>query len=242
MLQIREIVYFYRNIKTCRMLNYELLSKSPVFRGLDAGTTKRLLDEVNFRIRKYTPGSVIAISGDEINSLQIVVSGLVKGEMVDYSGRTLKIEDIGAPRALAPAFLFGSSNRYPVNVTAVTEAEILTIDKHDFVRMLRSDERLLTNYLDTISNRSQFLSDKLRFITFKTIKGKLANYILEKAGQNLKSIRFGRSQQELADFFGVARPSLSRALKEMEEEGIIVAGGKDVTIIDRQGLVDLTRL
>lgn len=242
MLQIREIVYFYRKIKTCRMINYELLSRSPVFRGLDAGTTKRLLDEVNFRIRKYTPGSVIAISGDEINSLQIVVSGLVKGEMVDYSGRTLKIEDIGAPRALAPAFLFGSSNRYPVNVTAVTEAEILTIDKHDFVRMLRSDERLLTNYLDTISNRSQFLSERLRFITFKTIKGKLANYILEKAGQNLRSIRFGRSQQELADFFGVARPSLSRALKEMEEEGIIVAGGKDVTIIDRQGLVDLTRL
>lgn len=223
------------------MLNYELLSRSPVFRGLDAGTTRELLEKVNYRIRKYTPGSVIALSGEEITSLQIVASGMVKGEMVDYSGRTLKIEDIGAPRALAPAFLFGSSNRYPVNVTAVTEAEILTIDKHDFVRLLCSSDCLLTNYLDTISNRSQFLSEKIRFIAFKTIKGKLANYILAKAGQNLRSIRFGRSQQELADFFGVARPSLSRALREMEEEGIITAGGKDITILNRDGLIALTK-
>ncbi|MFO7574966.1 MAG: Crp/Fnr family transcriptional regulator [Bacteroidales bacterium] len=223
------------------MLNYELLSRSPVFRGLDAEKTKRVFEKVNYRIRKYTPGSVIALSGEEIISLQIVVSGMVKGEMVDYSGRTLKIEDIGAPRALAPAFLFGSNNRYPVNVTAVTEAEILTIDKHDFVRILGGDDLLLTNYLDTISNRSQFLSEKIRFITFKTIKGKLANYILEKAGKNLSSIRFGRSQQELAEFFGIARPSLSRALKEIEDEGIIIAGGKDITILDRERLAALTR-
>lgn len=238
MLQKHKIVTF---TKKQTMLNFELLSKSPVFRGLDAEMTKRLIETVNYRLRKYSPGSVIAISGEEITSLQIVAAGLVKGEMVDYSGKTLKIEDIGAPRALAPAFLFGSNNRYPVNVTAVTEAEILIIERHDFVRLLGSDERMLKNYLDTISNRSQFLSERIRFITFKTIKGKLANYILEKAGQNLRSIRFGRSQQELADFFGVARPSLSRALKEMDDEGLITAGGKDITILDRERLAALIR-
>jgi CRP/FNR family transcriptional regulator, dissimilatory nitrate respiration regulator len=221
-------------------MDYDLLSRSPIFRGLNAGTTRELLSQVSFRIRKYAPGTIVAISGDEVGALQIVVSGMVKGEMVDYAGRVIKIEDIGAPRALAPAFLFGAQNTYPVNVVSVTDAEILTIRKSDVVRLLRNNETMLVNYLDTISNRSQFLSDKIRFFTFRTIRAKLAHYILEKAGHNLSRVRFGRTQQELAEFFGVARPSLSRALREMEDDGLIDASGKEITILNRQGLVGLT--
>jgi CRP/FNR family transcriptional regulator, dissimilatory nitrate respiration regulator len=223
------------------MINYELLSRSPIFKGLDAASTESLLKTINYRVRKFPAGSVIAVSGDEVTSLHIVISGMVKGEMVDYEGRTLKIEDIGAPRALAPAFLFGSGNRFPVNVTSVTDAELLIVDKQDFVKLLCSNDHLLSNYLDTISNRSQFLSDKIKFFTFKTIKGKLAHYILEKSGKNQVRIRFGRTQQELAEFFGVARPSLSRALRELEDEGFITASGKEITILSRNGLVELTR-
>ncbi len=128
-----------------------------------------------------------------------------------------------------------------MNVTAVTDAEILTIDRNDFVRLLRTDERLLTNYLNNISNRSQFLSEKIKFLTFKTIKGKLANYFLEKDGNGNGRVRLGRTHRELADFFGVARPSLSRALNEMESEGYIVVSGKEIVITDREGLAELTR-
>jgi CRP-like cAMP-binding protein len=221
------------------MINYEILSGSPIFRGLAAAETEMALSSTHYRIRKYFPGSVVALSGEEVTSLQIVVSGLVKGEMVDFSGRVLKIEDIGAPRALAPAFLFGTDNRYPVNVTAVTEAEILTIDRNDFVRLLGSHGKLLTNYLDTISNRSQFLSEKIKFFTFKTIKSKLANYILGKTEKGASMVRFARTQQELADFFGVARPSLARALKDLENDGLIISKGKSIEILDVQGLRNL---
>jgi DNA-binding MarR family transcriptional regulator len=62
-----------------------------------------------------------------------------------------------------------------------------------------------------------------------------------KPGRNLAKIRFGRTQQELAEFFGVARPSLSRALKELEDDGFIIAEGKEMTILNREGLVKLTR-
>ena len=61
-------------------------------------------------------GSIISQSGEQVNSLVVIVEGVVKGEMVDYSGRVIKIEDIPAPGALAPAFMFGNRNRFPVNV------------------------------------------------------------------------------------------------------------------------------
>ena len=94
--------------------------------------------------------------------------------------------------------------------------------------------------MDMISNRSQFLSEKIKFLNFKTIKGKLANYILQKAGNDGLSVTLGMTQSDLADFFGVARPSVARALGDLEEEGYIEAKGKNIKIIDRKGLSDLT--
>jgi len=46
------------------------------------------------------------------------------------------------------------------------------------------DNALLVNFLDMISNRSQFLSEKIKFLNFKTIKGKLVNFIMLKAGKD----------------------------------------------------------
>ena len=170
----------------------------------------------------------------------LAVEGVVKGEMVDYAGRVIKIEDIPAPGALAAAFIFGNKNRFPVNVVALSDGELLMIAKPDFLKILMKYDTLLVNFLDMISSRSQFLSEKIKFLNFKTIKGKLAFYILQKAGSNGKIITLGMTQNDLADFFGVARPSIARALGELEDEGYIEAKGKSIKIIDKAGLADLT--
>ena len=75
---------------------------------------------------------------------------------------------------------------------------------------------------------------------FKTIKGKLTFYILQKSGMNSDLITLGMTQSDLADFFGVARPSIARALGELEDEGYIEAKGKSIKIIDKEGLAELT--
>jgi CRP-like cAMP-binding protein len=170
----------------------------------------------------------------------IVVAGIVKGEMVDYSGRVIKIEDIPAPGALAPAFLFGNRNKYPVNVMAVSDVEILIIEKSEFLKVLMTNDIILGNFLDIISNRSQFLSEKIKFLNFKTIKSKLAQYILQLAKGKKVTVRFDRTQNDMADFFGVARPSIARALGDLEDEGIILSQGKNVSVLDVARLTELT--
>lgn len=99
---------------------------------------------------------------------------------------------------------------------------------------------ILVNFLDMVSNRSQFLSEKIKFLNFKTIKEKLANYILQKAGKDGMLVTLDMTQNDLADFFGVARPSVARALGDLQEEGFIEAKGKNIKIIDKEGLADLT--
>jgi CRP-like cAMP-binding protein len=169
----------------------------------------------------------------------VVMTGMVKGEMVDYAGRVIKIEDIPAPGALASAFMFGNKNSFPVNVVAISDTELLIIDKPEFLKLLILDNKILVNFLDMISNRSQFLSEKIKFLNFKTIKSKLAFYILQKTGKEGTSAIMDMTQNELADYFGVARPSVGRALGELEDDGLIIANSKNIRIIDKKGLSDL---
>jgi CRP-like cAMP-binding protein len=221
-------------------MDYSLLSASSLFAGIRPDEIEKIIRNVPYRVRKINEGSLIAQTGEPVGSLMIVLTGKVKGEMIDFAGKVIKIEDIPASGALASAFMFGNKNRFPVNVVAMTEVSLLSIDKADFLKMLKSDERILVNFLDMISNRSQFLSEKIKFLNFKTIKGKLAQFILQRAGKERNSVNLDITQAEIADFFGVARPSVARALGEMEHDGLISASAKNIRIIDRKKLSALT--
>lgn len=229
-----------KRIFTKKIMDYSILLNAPLFRGLTTGDIEEILSVVPHRIKKFQAASLISQSGEPVNSLIVVISGVVKGEMIDYAGRVIKIEDIPAPGALASAFMFGNRNKFPVNVIAVSDGELLLIEKPDFLKLLMRNSIILINFLDMISNRSQFLSEKIKFLNFKTIKGKLAHYILQKAGKERTSVMLDMTQHDLADFFGVARPSVGRALGELEEEGFIEAKGKNIKIINKEGLADLT--
>jgi CRP-like cAMP-binding protein len=223
-------------------MDFTILTECPLFKGLDTKDVESIFAVIHYRTKKYKAGSVIAQSGEVVNCLMIVITGVVKGEMVDYSGKLIKIEDIPAPGALAPAFVFGNKNKYPVNIITVSDTEILVIEKGEFLKLLMKNDMVLLNFLDMISNRSQFLSEKIKFLNFKTIKSKLAQYILKLAGDNLLSVKMDKTQNDLADYFGVARPSVARAIGDMEENGLIKAEGKLIKILNRKGLVGLTEV
>jgi CRP-like cAMP-binding protein len=223
-----------------KVMDFSILSQAPFFKGYNPDEIAGILSGIRYRVKSFKAGSLIAQNGDNVNSLMIVVKGIVKGEMVDYAGRVIKIEDIPAPGALASAFIFGNKNRVPVNVIAVTDSELLIIEKPDLLKMLKTNDFVIINFLDMISNRSQFLSEKIKFLNFKTIKGKLAFYILQTAGKEKRFINLNMTQNDLAEFFGVARPSIARAIREMEDEGYIEAKGKTIEILNGVGLANLT--
>jgi CRP-like cAMP-binding protein len=215
-----------------------VLRECKLFQGMGYEDILELLSSQMGRIKCYSSGTLIAQAGEEVRSLQILLKGIVKGEMVDYTGKVIKIEDIEPPRSLAPAFLFGKRNRYPVNITAAGgEVEILSIPKDRFLLMLQQSEGVLVNFINIVSNRGQFLSNKIKFLSFTTIKGKLAQYLLDLSQQSgSTSLVLPHSQSQLAELFGVARPSVGRAVGEMNQEYVIRTEGRKVEILDRRGL------
>ena len=217
----------------------DLLSKSPLFRGIDPEELSGLLSKTFYQIKRFKKGEVIALRGDPCNHLMIIITGSVKGEMLDYSGKTIKIEDIEAPRAIASAFLFGQNNTFPVDVIGNKAGELLVLPKDSVIQLFIENPVFLQNYLDSISNRAQFLSSRLYFLSFKTIKGKLAQYLLSLSKPGDQHVIFPKTQQEMAEFFGVTRPALARVMGELEKERIIQVERKKVSIINRDKLTNL---
>lgn len=216
------------------------LVNNPLFRWI---TPERLfadLEEISFHTRSYKKGEILAQQGAVCNRLVILTKGSVRGEMIDYSGRLIKVEDIAAPRAIAPLFLFGEENRYPVEVTANEPTEVIELPKSSVLSLFRKNEQFLENYMNLSANYARTLSDKLFFMSFKTIRQKLASYLLRLYKQQQQThITLDRSQQELSDYFGVSRPSLARELAHMQEDGLLIADRKHITILQKEELVRL---
>lgn len=223
------------------MIQPEILCQSPIFRGISTDELVQLFSQIHFQIKTYQKNDLIVMGGEVCDRLLIVQKGSVKAEMSDYSGKIIKIEDLEAPQPLATAFLFGQQNRFPVTVSANTEVEMVSIPKPEFVKLLQMNSLILNNYLNTISTRAQFLSQKLKFLSFKTIKQKIAHFLLEKAGDRLQTVEIQQSQEQLAEMFGIARPSLARTLGEMVQEGLIETQRRSIKILDKERMNQLLK-
>jgi len=209
----------------------------PIYRNIPANEQKIFFDNLKFKIKYFKKGEWIAQQGDIVRALYILLEGGVKTEMLSDSGAVLIVEKIYAPEALASAFLFAENNHFPVDVVALEDCKIALISKESIMKQLASNEAFLQGFMAYNSDRTHFLSEKLKFLSTKTIKGKLAQYILSRT--NNADFSLEMNQTDLAEYFGVARPSLSRSISEMIHDKIISIKGKNGKILNPNKLKEL---
>jgi len=216
---------------------YQILLNSPLFRGLTIEELNRLFIQVKHQLRQFRSGEMLAQAGDEVDKAILLMEGRLQGEMVDFAGNSLKIEELDPPQMVAAAFLFGPKSFFPVYLSAKTDGKILVITKMEFTAMLTLESRIMVNYLNIVSGKAQFLSGKINFLSLKTIKEKIAFYLLQRMNSTgVKSISIEQTQTNLAELFGVTRPSLTRTILEMENQGILTWSRDQVEILELKKL------
>ncbi len=218
-------------------MNLSILIKIPLFRSVPEAELESIFAELKVTETAFRKGDILALQDEQVNRLIILLTGSVKGEMTDAAGRIAKVEDIEAPSPLAILFLFGTDNRFPVQATALEDVTAVIIPRQSVLRMLSMNEAILKNYLDISADFATRLSRKLHFMSFNTIRQKLAVYLLDLSrDQKADTVTLDRPKSALAEYFGVARPSLERELTRMRQEGTIEAEKRTITIKDRREL------
>lgn len=201
---------------------------TPVFLHLSEDKLRKFIEDTPHTLRSYESHDFIAMQGDPCRSIYLLYNGEVRTTMSGPEGKQVTMEDLVAPILLAPAFVFATVNRFPVNVTATTPCEVLLIHKENFVELMRHEPIVMQNFLRIISDRSYKLSQKIGSFALRGLKSRVAAYLCNQGGIH--------NQQEVSERLGVARPSLSRVLAELAEEGCITFEKRKVLIVDRSGL------
>ena len=217
----------------------EILIACPLFKNIDKASLEQLFQGVSHQIKSFEKDQMFIQMEEPCDHLLIILKGSVRGEMTDFSGKTIKIEDIEAPNSVASAFIFGEKRVFPVNIVANSSASVLFIPRNSLIKMFQENSTFLENFLNMVSTRAQFLSMKIRFLSFRTIKGKIAHYILSQGGKENDIVQLRKSQEAIASLFGVTRPALARAMGEMAADGLIQVHRKEIRILNRPQLNNL---
>ncbi|MCK9223517.1 MAG: Crp/Fnr family transcriptional regulator [Candidatus Muirbacterium halophilum] len=202
---------------------FRTLVRSYIFKNISPETLEKDFEKINYKIVKYTKNSIIMYRDDNCNSLAILISGNIKTEMQDINGNIIPFEKFTPISVIAPAFLFGINNKYPVDIICESEnSEVLFISKEDVIKLMHKNSTFMVNYIDAVCNKAYFLTQKISFSFFyKTISQKFAKYLLQKKDDKKELIEMTETIQEIADLFNVTRPSLSRIISEFVNEKII---------------------
>ncbi len=211
-------------------------SHCPLFRNMSQEEHDDFLERNVKDVVEFKKGETVVRQGDVINYMYLLIQGVVRTQMITQEGNTLEIELLEAVTPLAPAFIYADNNQFPVDVIAMESCKFLRISKSDWLNEMVNNEKLLMNFLTLNSNMTVFLTHKLQMISLKSLKYKLAIFLLKKTTPEKNYFILNRSRTQLAEYFGVQRPSLARTLKELEDEGIISTEGRVVTVLNRNKL------
>ncbi|MGM0508230.1 MAG: Crp/Fnr family transcriptional regulator [Fusobacteriota bacterium] len=219
---------------------YKKLKKLSLFKDISIEKIKKYFDTINYRKKDFSKDEIIGFRGDKYEELIILIDGKVEGKMPSLSGETKQVEIMTGPKVLAPNFIFGK-NILPVDIIAKNDSEVVFIKKEDLLNLFQSDKKILENYLNILCKKSYFLTQRIfDNFTYKTIKEKLTNYFLKNLNEKNSEVKIKMTQRELAEYFGIRRPSLSREIKKLRDQDLIKKIGRNkYKILNKEKLLEI---
>ncbi len=183
--------------------------------------------------KKYAKKSTVAHEGDICHSIGIVISGTIELQTIYPSGKVLTHLRLNQSDVFGEALLFNEKNAYPIHIKALKDCQIGYIDKQDLLTLFSDYPQILNNFLMLMSDKLVILNKKIRNLSLDTLDKRVANFLLQtykKRGSKMFNV--GMSRKAMAEMMSVQRPSLSRTLAKMREDGIIDFVGDAFKIID----------
>ncbi len=213
------------------------LQKCKIFKRKCEQGIQFLLQRIDIDINTYNKNEVIVTEGDQAYRLGIILEGSVEVKKIFPSGKSISMARLKAGETFGEAVLFSAENYYPATIIAQNKSKIIFISKNEMEKLISIDRQIAVTFLETLSDRLFMLNKKIQIMSLDTLRKKIALFLLEESGRRQDlSFKLPYNREVWAQHLGVARPSLSRELANMQEEGLIILNKKDVRILDVEAL------
>jgi CRP-like cAMP-binding protein len=208
---------------------YKCNEKIDLFANL-ANEELEIINDKRFEVH-FKVGENIIKQGTVSSNLVYLTTGLAKEYIEGYDHRNLILEII------KPWSVFGGTGiyvdmRYHYSVTALEETTVCFIDTANFKKLIRMNPDFTERFMNYCGTCSTNTFERLVSITQKQMHGRIADVLIYLAENIYSSLAFDitLSRQDISEFSGMSKDSAIRILKEFENEKIIQATGKRISI------------
>jgi len=209
-----------------------------LFKGIPAAQ----LDEITaiVRYKEVEKGTVIFFDGDESTGFYMVAEGKIKIFKTSLEGREqiLHIFGSGEPFGEVPVF---HGQPFPANAVALNKSELLFFPRSEFIELVHNNPSIALNMLAMLSLRLRRFATQVEHLSLKEVPGRLASHLLylSEEQDHTDQVVLDIPKGQLASLLGTSPETLSRIFARMSEEGIIKVNGKQITIMNRESLLEL---
>ena len=209
-----------------------VLRSIPAFEALDGPRLETLSRMAS--LRHAARGSIVLNEGDRTDNIYFVVNGVLKVLVSDDEGREVILSILGSGELFGEMGVLDDHPR-SATVIATQSSDLVVVTKIDFQRFLASSFEVSLFIMRGLVKRLRLADRKIESLALLDVYGRVARLLLD-----LAETRDGRqvvakvTKQDIAKMIGASREMVSRVMKELEQQGLII--DEDRQIILREDL------
>ena len=213
-----------------------LILTVPYFHKLDDQSLRDVAQEIIER--RYTAGQIIFLEGEPGAGLHLVASGLCKVYRLSEGGREHVLATLDPGDSCNEvAVVDGGPN--PANLAALKDSTLWIISAEALERLRHNHPSLNDMIIRNLAMRCRQLVQRVYNLSFLSVTGRLAAFLLEQIDGQNKLNRLNWTQDQIAAHLGTVREMVTRAFKELQQAQLIKINRQHIEILDRPGLEKL---
>lgn len=206
------------------------LLKVPLFSEINKEVLLPLLKERQIYASNYKKGVTVHEQSKSCKTLDVVLSGSLVAYSLSQNGSETVMFEFTTGGIIGANLLFSDNGVYPLNIYCLTDCRLLHMTKDAVLELLKNHDFVM-RYIKSLSQNSQGMNHKIAMFTQKSLRENIMDYLTAQISkQQSTTIILPVTKKQLADYFGVQRPSLFRELKKLVEEGIITINNREITV------------
>ena len=192
---------------------------------------KEKLKDYGF-LKTFAEGDIILNENAFIKAIPIVTRGNIKVMRTDEDGREILLYYIKAGESCIMSFLGGIHNdTSKVKAVAEEPTEILFIPIDKVTLLIKEYPEWLDYIFRLYHKRFEELLEVVNAVAFTRMDERLLNFIKKKCElTNAHTLYI--THEQLANELGTARVVVSRLLKQMEENKLVILGRNKINLIE----------
>jgi CRP/FNR family transcriptional regulator len=184
--------------------------------------------------RDYRPEETIIHEGAPCRAAYFIVEGRVRILRTSPDGREQVLSQLGPGRSFNTVPLFRSPGVNHATAQAVDQAVLHAIPREDLLRLVTTSPDLALALLRDFADRLDHLTDLVEDLSLRTVRGRLARFLLEQAEADAVTRRW--TQADMAARLGTVREMIGRTLRSFADAGLIRFDRQRIELLDREGL------